>query len=302
MGTLRQTTSGRSVRLSVRHLVGRATRCDLLLPTRQVSGEHAIVVWDGQWRIRDLGSSNGTFVDGERLALGQTLALRAGATLCFGGLGDPWVLVGEEAPPASATSTGLSAAASEGLLALPDREHPVAFVFQDGQGHWVLERLEGPWTSVRDGQTIELEGRQWLLRLPESLPSTWREAPLALFTVGLRFEVSRDEEHVTAWLLHNRRTLDLGSRAHHYTLLTLARARVADQQDPELPPTEHGWLYQDDLVQRLGVQTNILHTHIFRARRQLAELGVMGAAAVVERRAATGQLRLGVEKAEIYQP
>jgi hypothetical protein len=38
---------------------------------------------------------------------------------------------------------------------------------------------------------------------------------------------------------------------------------------------------------------------VFRARKQLAKLGVLGAATIVERRAGTGQLRIGLAEIEI---
>lgn len=53
-----------------RFIVGRdADSVDVAVPSSIVSGRHAEIVAlpDGRFRIRDLGSSNGTFVDGERV-------------------------------------------------------------------------------------------------------------------------------------------------------------------------------------------------------------------------------------------
>ena len=44
----------------------------------------------------------------------------------------------------------------------------------------------------------------------------------------------------------------------------------------------------------LGYSHNRLNTEIYRARRQFASLGVRDAMKLVERRAATKQLRIGV--------
>lgn len=54
------------------------------LPDERVSREHATVSFDGtRWSVRDLGSKNGVFVDGERQEqhLGMLRVLRVGHTL-----------------------------------------------------------------------------------------------------------------------------------------------------------------------------------------------------------------------------
>jgi len=48
--------------------LGRAADCDIVLPERQISRYHARVEWDVDgYVLRDLGSKNGTFVNGERV-------------------------------------------------------------------------------------------------------------------------------------------------------------------------------------------------------------------------------------------
>ena len=62
--------------------IGRAD-CDIVLPDPDVSRKHATIRQiDGGLAVEDLGSTNGTYVDGERVT-GIT-ELRAGATLRFG--------------------------------------------------------------------------------------------------------------------------------------------------------------------------------------------------------------------------
>ena len=89
------------------------------------------------------------------------------------------------------------------------------------------------------------------------------------------------------------RSLDLGSRAHHYTLLTLARARLEDRA-ANVPAAEEGWLYRDELARRLAQDDNLVHTHIHRARRQFAKAGFLDASSVVQWRASNHKVRLGV--------
>lgn len=49
-------------------VIGRSPACDLVIDRPMVSSRHAVLEPDGsRWRIRDLGSSNGTFVRGRRI-------------------------------------------------------------------------------------------------------------------------------------------------------------------------------------------------------------------------------------------
>jgi len=62
--------------------IGRHPRNDLQIDHPRVSGRHASIEWDGErWRIRDLGSSNGTTVDGKKCQ--GWLPLREGLVLRF---------------------------------------------------------------------------------------------------------------------------------------------------------------------------------------------------------------------------
>jgi hypothetical protein len=51
-----------------RFLIGRGKHCDLVVDSAKVSREHAVIVRDGgAWFIEDLGSSNGTWYERERI-------------------------------------------------------------------------------------------------------------------------------------------------------------------------------------------------------------------------------------------
>jgi uncharacterized RDD family membrane protein YckC len=66
-------------------VVGRSRSCDIRIKEDSVSRLHAALVWhDDQLVIEDLGSSNGTFVNGARVL--SPHVLRAGDVLRFGAL------------------------------------------------------------------------------------------------------------------------------------------------------------------------------------------------------------------------
>ena len=75
---------GSTLALTHRHtVVGRGAGSDLRLDDAGVSRRHAEIVLSDPPRIQDLGSTNGTFVDGERVSSAE---LYDGARITMGGL------------------------------------------------------------------------------------------------------------------------------------------------------------------------------------------------------------------------
>ncbi|MBC7976525.1 MAG: FHA domain-containing protein [Myxococcales bacterium] len=298
----------RSVLLS-RHLVGRSRLADLRMTEPTVSGEHAVLRWSGrEWELHDLGSRNGTIVDGRKLAPGERVALSSGSVIAFGQADNAWKLVDDGAPTIMAIpmENGEVMCARDHLLALPTEDNPVAVVYRDGAGEWVLEQ-GGETARITDRQTVHAAGREFLLRVPDLIAATWDSTSPAphLRQLTLRFAVSRDEEYVALTALGDNQVIDLGARAHHAVLLMLARIRLDDHKKPPTardgasPESAEGWIYQDELADKLAIDENHLNVAVFRCRRQLAEAGIIGAADIVERRRPTREVRLGVSKIEI---
>jgi hypothetical protein len=49
-------------------LIGRRLSCHLVLPAKNVSAHHCVIVWFfGEWQVHDLQSTNGTKVNGRRV-------------------------------------------------------------------------------------------------------------------------------------------------------------------------------------------------------------------------------------------
>lgn len=97
-------------------IIGREAGSDVAVNDRQVSRRHASLTWDGrQFIIQDLGSANGTFVNGIRLTASQVL--QQGDVI---GLGQTVLLAFRAlSPTVSPVDTLPSAAPSTGLRAVP---------------------------------------------------------------------------------------------------------------------------------------------------------------------------------------
>lgn len=288
-----------------RHLVGRSRLADLRMTEPTVSGEHAVLRWTGrEWELHDLGSRNGTSVDGRRLASGERVAISRGAVITFGQADNAWHLVDDEPPTIMADGGDEPICARNDLLALPSDDDPEAVVYRDVGGNWVVEQ-GGETTRIADRGTVHAGGRDYVLRVPDMIAPTWDNSSPALLlaTLTLRFSVSRDEEYVALSARSEHHAIDLGARAHHALLLALARSRLEDRKARQATgaPAEsaEGWVYQDELARQLAIDETHLNVAVFRCRRQLAEAGILGAASIVERRRPTRELRLGVSRIEI---
>ena len=291
-----------------RHVVGRSRLADLRMTDPTVSGEHAVLRWTGrEWELHDLGSRNGTSVDGRKLASGERVTIGRGAVIAFGQPENAWRLDDDAAPTimATAENAGEPLCARNDLLALPSDEEPEAVIFRDPGGNWLIEQ-SGETARVADRTTVRAGGRDYLLRVPDVIAPTWDNSSPAphLTALTLQFSVSRDEEYVALVARGEHHVIDLGARAHHNVLLTLARSRLEDRKarlERGAPPPEssEGWVYQDELADRLAIDETHLNVAVFRCRRQLAEAGIVGAASIIERRRPTRELRLGVSRIEI---
>jgi two-component system, NtrC family, response regulator GlrR len=168
-----------------RNLIGRNAECKIRLDMSSVSRKHAEIHRDGPiFAIRDLGSSNGTFLNGRRIA---HAALASGDVLR---IGESVAVVAE---PRSYESAPRSAELAPGLFAGPafssDLEPvrtaalsslPIVLVGEIGTGKNHLARSIHHW-SKRDGplRTIpcatlpsNVERAELIGRLPSSLNAT----------------------------------------------------------------------------------------------------------------------------------
>jgi hypothetical protein len=145
-------------------------------------------------------------------------------------------------------------------------------------------------------QTFEACGRAFRFSCPELTPSTaaasQRVSEVGVRDLRLSFFVSSDEEHVSLRMTAGGRTVDLGSYAHHYAILTLARQRLIDAERG-IADTSCGWMEVERLARDPSMAPAPLNLAVFRIREQLAREGVLDAAAIIERRPRPRQLRIG---------
>lgn len=299
MGILEQTESGRRYSLGSRCLLGRHPACDVTLEDARISGEHASLHWRGEgWELRDLGSRNGTFVAGRKLGAGERVVLKAGQHFLLGPGGICFQLLDPGPPAARARHVARQEVLelSGSLLLLPDDETPLASLFLDEGGRWVLETGHEQ-RYVVDQERLRLGEEEWLLELPTVTTETLDGGVPGIEGIHLKIGVSRDEEHVVVTVVHGTQHKVLAPRSYHYLLATLARLRLKDCGQPE---SDQGWVDRGTLCRMLATDDNKLNVDIHRVRKQLSALGIQGAAGVVERRPGSGLVRLGIQSVEVF--
>ena len=299
MATLKRAGDGSIHVVPAQCLVGRSASCTLRVDDPYVSSEHAKLVWTGaHWTIRDLGSRNGTFIDGKRLEPGKPVPIHEGAAI---GLGEPkagWSLADAGAPGALVTDqeTGRVVAACGELLALPTPEAPEVSIYPDPSGAgWVVDHVAGEVRPIADRAIFTAAGRTWRLELPVMADATpMVDVAMTLENIALRFAVTPDEERVEITVILHGVETRLEPREHGYLLLTLARARL---EDARLAAADRGWRDVERLSRMLRLDVNALDVATHRARQQLAATGLEGASGIVQSQ--RGRRRFGTDRFEI---
>ncbi|NUP14091.1 MAG: FHA domain-containing protein [Polyangiaceae bacterium] len=290
--------------------VGRDPQNELLLDAGSISQFHAVIRWSspGEWELRDLGSINGTRVDGVLVPSAERRILREGECVEFGHGTEPFIVadVSRPLPEARDILSGERIFGSPHMLTLGGPEGTIIDVLEEQRGSWVLEAGDMV-TAIRSGQVIAVGNRHYRLSLPLPAPETEEtrvttERVLPVDPLGdarLAFFVSSDHESVTMRIDWADRRWE-SQKAYNRALLALAQVRLRDQEVARLLPQEQGWIYGDELCTLADYDgVGRLNVEIHRARTELAKNGVPNGPAIVQRRRGTGQLRIGTNRIRI---
>jgi pSer/pThr/pTyr-binding forkhead associated (FHA) protein len=128
-------------------LIGREADCDLIIPHPEVSGRHCRLLRtaDGRFWVEDLGSTNGTFARGQRIA--STVEVEPGELVLLGpSVPMPWPAAGLEWQPTPANRMVIRIYAIQ-----PDEDRQLVMWFFeiDGRGR-VVSGLHGPSSPLTD--------------------------------------------------------------------------------------------------------------------------------------------------------
>lgn len=306
MGTIRETATGRTRLLESDNLIGRANG-SLTLPEPYVSGVHAEIRWNGSiWELKDLGSRNGTFLDGRRIEPSVGCKITRGSRIGIGKTQQEWEMIDDSGPQIMALplSGGDPVVLQGELVALPSSSDPRATIYRSIDGAWLLETPDDLPTQLTHGQVFHAVGAMWRFSCSELAPETIATSDagtalgLLVSRLRLSFSVSRDEEFVQLKVASDRGEHDFGSRRHNYLLLTLARRRL-EEHEAGVSEAGCGWIDVEELAHDPSMAPPQLNIDVYRIREQFAKEGVVDAAAIIERRPQPRQLRIGTGRITI---
>lgn len=292
------------ITLLIQHIFGRhPSSSHTVLNNPDASRMHATILWDGEhWLLQD-SSSNGTYVNGTPILRGSMQKLHKGDKIHFASLsGDTWEMLGVEAPKSLLVpvSAGLQTIELDGIAILPDEETAEVTLYQSPHGHWVCESQSGI-SVLKTGDLVGYQDQMWRFIEARASENTTYLVSNDLPTspqVGIFFNVSQNEEHVSFTFKMGDHVYDLGKRNHHYLMLLLARKRLEDRKNG-VSKAEQGWVDKDNLCQMLGLSENHLNIFIYRFRKQVISLlpRSLNFSQAIERR--TCEIRFAYENIEI---
>jgi hypothetical protein len=297
VGRLRESLTNESRTLEAYSLVGRGPACGVILKDERISYEHACVKYIPKgWALRDLGSTNGTWLNGQKVTPGVDLELRVGDSIAFGQNDLAWKLE-DAAPPepmALPLHGGEPAILTDGVILLPTSDSPTHSIFRSADGGWTLESSNHV-RALEPGDVLEVNGASFRFSCPNEWQATAKIQRVRLVTESvLHFEVSDDEEHVSLTVECDGERMPFGRSNAYYFLLTLARLRNDDRRPQR--DSEAGWTHREDLMKMLKCGEQQLNVWVFRVRSKFASKDFLDYASIIERRDGSGQLRIGVPR------
>ena len=272
MATLINLKTKEKVSLRVNHTFGRHPETNMTaLRSLAASRSHATIFWDSEsWKIKD-ASSNGTYINGQRITGGKFCDLVVGDKIQFGHLPSEIWEVLDVNPP----MTGLLPL-SDNLKFIPLHDvhilpiEPQIMLHLSDSGRWMCE-VNSESTELRTGDKVGWGDSLWEFvdARAEIAAQTMEMAP-SPSNLQFIFSASTNEEHVSLRLVVNNETYELGERNHHYLLLVLARHRLKDNEK-ELNPADQGWVNKEVLTQMIGLSEQHVNIQIYRFRKQVIE-------------------------------
>ena len=309
MAYLVSSEEGTRCYLKAHHIFGRLLQsANTVISKPEVSKIHAIVQWINQrWHLTDY-SSNGTWINGSKVAKNTATPIKLGDVICFAVKGQNELVVKDLSEPCDLlvpfeNAHEETAISLKPYNLLPSEDEPeISLLYEDSTNRWFVEHMLGDEVEPEElnhNDVIQFNSEKWQLKVNVTFEETLNVTPVikSLNELSFAFNVSADEEAVQLLLNTGDQSIDLNIRTHHYLTLVLARKRVEDIQNG-IPTGEQGWMYSEQLSKDLGLEQCHLNIQIHRARKQFSEkIHNNHLAQLFERK--VGRVRLGSQRITI---
>lgn len=271
-----------------------------------VSKIHAFIEWNGQhWLLRDV-SSNGTWLNDNKIAHDQLPQLKVGDTINLASKSGYGYQVLNINPPSDCLvpiEHASEAIELEPFHLLSKHNAPQLVLSYNRQTYsWWQEIVsdnfdqEESMIELSDREYLNIDGLTWQLRINQTMDDTFKLQPniASLDELTFKFQTSLDEEATQITIHSNDQTIDLLIRSHHYLTLSLARQRAEDIKSG-IDESEQGWVYAEELAKNLGLDASHINIQIYRIRKQFVDAlsNAYDSSNIIERR--VGKLRLAAK-------
>ncbi len=273
-------------------VVGRAPDCDIVLADASISRRHA-AIWqaEGGVQVQDLGSQNGTQIDGEPVR--ETAVVGVGQVIRLGHIDSLRVIEHEQEEDTTLPLLALEELASGHRILLSSSPLRVGshascqLLLADGPPYVASIIRQGPseaWIGLGDemeelviDQPFPLAGREYVLRLlPPSPVQTIVDGPTNL---AYRVVATLDAPGgalARVEVVGSDLAVEISTENRAVFLFLLAR-RWAEDAAAGVPETRRGWMDDDDVA--VGVwgrdgPVRQLKVLVCRVRQELREAGL----------------------------
>jgi len=179
--------------------IGRGSDNDVVLGSKQVSRNHAVLsVLDGQLYVKDLDSSNGTFINEQRIEGNESSHLKANDTLGFASFS--FQVQESTAPVTTSESEMLAPMTTEEPVADTHENANTATVLETPASEPVTEEQVVEESVLEEEPIIEQTGNEPVIKetgIEEILPATDDSAPISVDTGSDMTEESVTPTHET---------------------------------------------------------------------------------------------------------
>jgi pSer/pThr/pTyr-binding forkhead associated (FHA) protein len=296
------------------HIFGRDLRCSSVLKGNAVSRFHARISWNGEnWCLRDLGSRNGTYLNGRLLLSEGVSYLTPGDVILFGDFEEEF-LFSEKSPPESCLVSvdhdGSEVKVSlTHLLPLPSIERPVATIFAGKLGDFYLETEFGEILPLQHAVPFSVENKTYtpfFENPPDESPQTDTSEMTgsdSAYNTFIEILVSPDEESAEVRFHKGNEVFSLNHKAHFYLLAYLGRKRIEETKAiqntlSKNKDDDNGWVDCELICKELMMNRDHLGQQVFRIRQEFKPIDSLIAEKIIDRDL-RGKMRIGLSASKI---
>ena len=274
--------------LAARTLVGRRSHCQMQVEHSSVGREHAVLSFaEDVWRVRDLASQNGTFLDGSRMRAGLEYEVEAGMVLSFGNKSESWEMVkGGPPDPAAVRDDGGIVVGELGTLALPNATSAeLELLVEQGLDRTEWRAFRGDQSLiVRDQDTIVAGEREWRLLLPGLLEVGTSTVRASTSGISIVLRTNSDESELrSASVMVDEKTTEV-SRPQTAWKLILALAKYRLEHEASGSGADRNWISVRKACRRAGISYDQFSYTLHRARKYLGNAGATDASHLIVQR------------------